>query len=340
MYLAEQANRNGWSKLRLPAETTGKNVAVVGAGPAGLSCTAKLLEAGHKVTVFDASTEFGGMISAVIPDDRQSDSLKNEMTAVFSDVPKERMDLRLGKKLDGDFNLDSIINEGFDATFIGMGLSESASVGDKDEDIEGLWNAMDFLSAAKKLDGIDIEGKFVAVIGGGNTAMDVAVTAKQLGAKDVFLIYRRSFKEMPAWSGERARAVKQGVHFMILTQPTGYVSVAGKLTGIKLCVTRLGEPDESGRRRPELIESSTYELDMDVVVEAIGQAPPKDVDRLLPGVEFKSGLIQTEEGSLATSRPGVFAGGDLVRGASTVVSAVADGMAAANEIDEFLRQKV
>ncbi|UCG49042.1 MAG: FAD-dependent oxidoreductase, partial [Phycisphaerales bacterium] len=337
MYLAEQANRNGWSKLKLPAETTGKNVAVIGAGPAGLSCTAKLLEAGHKVTFYDASTEFGGMISSVIPQDRQSDSLNNEIAAVFADVPAERMDLRLGRELNSDFNLDTIVDEGFDATFIGMGLSESISVGDKDENIQGLWNAMEFLSAAKKPEGIDLEGLFVAVIGGGNTAMDVAVTAKQLGVKDVFLIYRRSFKEMPAWSGERDRAMDLGVHFLILTQPTGYVSVAGKLTGIKLCVTRLGEPDESGRRRPELVESSAYELDMDIVVEAIGQAPPEGIDRILPGVELKSGLIRTEEGTLATSRPGVFAGGDLVRGASTVVSAVADGMAAAAEIDEFLK---
>jgi NADPH-dependent glutamate synthase beta subunit-like oxidoreductase len=278
------------------------------------------------------------MISSVIPQDRQSDSLKNEITAVFTDVPQGRMELRLGRELDGDFNLEAIVKEGFDATFIGMGLSKSVSVGD--EDLDGLWNAMEFLSKAKKPGGLDLEGKFVAVIGGGNTAMDAAVTAKQLGAKDVFVIYRRSFKEMPAWSAERDRAVNQGVHFLILTQPTGYTAIAGKLTGIKLCVTRLGDPDESGRRRPEPVESSAYELDMDVVVEAIGQGPPEDIAKILPGIELKGGLIQTEEGTLATSRPGVFAGGDLVRGASTVVSAVADGMAAANEIDEFLKQQV
>ena len=134
--------------------------------------------------------------------------------------------------------------------------------------------------------------------------------------------------------------MNQGVHFLILTQPTGYASVAGRLTGVKLCVTRLGEPDESGRRRPELVESSAYELDMDVVVEAIGQAPPEGIEVMIPGVELRSGLIRTEEGTLATSRPGVYAGGDLVRGASTVVSAVADGMAAADKIDKFLKQKV
>ena len=168
--------------------------------------------------------------------------------------------------------------------------------------------------------------------------MDVAVAAKQLGARDVYLIYRRSFKEMPAWSAERDRAISEGVHFLILTQPIGFSSSNGKLTGIKVCPTRLGEPDRSGRRSPQPVESSAYELDMDIVVEAIGQRSPEKIGRLLPGVKMKDGLVLTEEGTLATSRPGVFAGGDIVRGPSTVVAAVADGMKAAREIDEFLRQ--
>jgi glutamate synthase (NADPH/NADH) small chain len=335
-YLAAQANKNGWSKLRIPKETTGKNVAIIGAGPAGLSCAAKLLEAGHTVTIFDAGTEFGGMIASVIPTDRQSNSLRNEIAAIFSDVPKKHMILRLGTELNGNFNLDKIIEERFDAVFIGIGLPKSVSIGDKNEKIEGLWNAMDFLSAARKPGGLDLRGQTVAAIGGGNTAMDVATTAKRLGAKDVYIIYRRSFKEMPAWSGERDRAIKDGVHFLILTQPVGFNSTNGKLIGIKVCPTRLGGPDKSGRRRPDPIESSAYEIDLDIAVEAIGQEPPENIGEILPGVELKAGLIRTIEGTLATSRPGVYAGGDLVRGASTVVAAVADGMAAAKEIDEFL----
>jgi glutamate synthase (NADPH/NADH) small chain len=339
MYLAEQANKNGWSKLRIPPKTTGKNVAIIGAGPAGLSCAAKLLEAGHTVTVFDKSTEFGGMIESVIPLDKQSNSLENEIAAIFADVPKERMILRLSRGLDGDFNLDNIAEEGFDAVFIGMGLPEAVGISDKDVNIDGLWNAMEFLSAAKTQGRLDIDDKRVAAIGGGNTAMDVAITAGRLGAKDVYVIYRRSFQEMPAWSAERDKAINEGVHFLILTQPIGFNSTNGKLTGVKVCPTRLGEPDETGRRRPEPVESSVYELDMDIVVEAIGQAPPENIGKILPGIELKNGLIQTREGMSATSRPGVFAGGDLVRGASTVVAAVADGMAAANEISEFLRQQ-
>ena len=168
--------------------------------------------------------------------------------------------------------------------------------------------------------------------------MDVAITAKQLGAKDVYVIYRRSFKEMPAWSAERDQAIKEGVHFLILTQLLRVNSRSGKVTGITVCPTKLGEADETGRRRPEPIESSAYELDMDIVVEAIGQKSAEEIGEILPGVELENGLIQTKGDSLATSRPTVFAGGDLVRGASTVVAAVADGMKAAKEIDKFLRQ--
>jgi len=337
-YLAEQANKNGWSKLRIPQETTGKKVAIIGAGPAGLSCAAKLLEAGHTVTVFDASTEFGGMIASVIPTDRQSNSLRNEIAAIFADVPKERMILRLGKELNADFNLDNIIKEGFDAVFVGMGLPNSVSIGGKNGNIDGLWKAMEFLSAARKPGMLNLKDQTVAAIGGGNTAMDVATTAKRLGAKDVYVIYRRSFKEMPAWSAERDQAINEGVHFLILTQPVGFNSTNGKLTGIKVCPTKLGEPDKSGRRRPETCESSAYVLDMDIVVEAIGQEPIENIGEILPGVELKAGLIRTNKGTLATSRPGVYAGGDFVRGASTVVAAVADGLAAANEMNEFLGQ--
>ncbi|MEK7996977.1 MAG: FAD-dependent oxidoreductase, partial [Planctomycetota bacterium] len=260
-----------------------------------------------------------------------------EIAAIFADVPKQRMILRAGRELDAEFNLDSIVKEEFDAVFVGMGLPKSVSI--SDETIDGLWNALDFLSKAKGPRQPDVRGKLVAVIGGGNTAMDAAVTAKQLGAKDVFIIYRRSFEEMPAWSAERDRAMNGGVHFMILTQPLGFCSCDGKLTGIRICPTQLGKPDASGRRRPVPVEASAYHIEMDIAIEALGQGAPEKIGKILPGVELKGGLIQTRQGSLATSRPGVFAGGDLVRGASTVVAAVADGMAAANEINEFLKSQ-
>ncbi|MHC4112469.1 MAG: FAD-dependent oxidoreductase [Planctomycetota bacterium] len=335
-YLAEQANKNGWSKLRIPEKGTGKKIAVIGAGPAGLACAAGLLEAGHAVTVFDGSTELGGTIESVIPEERQSDSLKNEITTVFTDVPEERLSKQLGRELNAEFNLDTILAEGFDAVFIGMGLPKSVSI--SKEKVDGLWNAMEFLAAARGAGKLNVSGETVAAIGGGNTAMDVAITARQLGAKDVYVVYRRSFKEMPAWSAERDQAMKEGVHFLILTQLLGVNSSSGKVTGITVCPTKLGELDETGRRRPEPIESSAYVLDMDIVVEAIGQRSAEEIGDILPGVELENGLIHTQEDSSATSKAGVFAGGDLVRGASTVVAAVADGMKAAKEIDKFLRQ--
>jgi len=334
-YLSEQANKNGWSKLRVPEKATGKKVAVIGAGPAGLACAARLLEAGHAVTIFDKSTEFGGMVESVIPADRQSNALRHELKAIFTDVPQDRMRLSLGQEIDSKHNLDAILAQGFDAAFIALGLPKATSV--TETQLDGLWNAMDFLSEAKQPGKLDLTGQSVGVIGGGNTAMDVAVTAKQLGAQDVYLIYRRSFKEMPAWGAERQRAIDEGVHFLILTQPLEYNGADGKLTGIKLCPTQLGDPDQSGRRRPQALTASAYSINMDIVVEAIGQSAAADIEATLPGVEIIKGLIQTRNGSLATSRETVFAGGDLVRGPSTVVAAVADGMRAAREIDQFLK---
>jgi NADPH-dependent glutamate synthase beta subunit-like oxidoreductase len=143
---------------------------------------------------------------------------------------------------------------------------------------------------------------------------------------------------MPAWSAERDRAVMEGVHFLILTQPIEYVSRNGTLTGIKVCPTRLGAPDHTARRQPEPVTSSAYELDMDIVVEAVGQAAADNIQQALPGVDMDRGLIRTKGDTLATSRPAVFAGGDLVRGPSTVVAAVADGIKAAGQINQFLRK--
>jgi len=287
------------------------------------------------VTIFDKSTEFGGMVESVSPPERQSSALKNELTAIFAEVPKDRMTLSLGQELDASHNLDTIMAQSFDAAFIGLGLPKATSV--TETQLDGLWNAMDFLSEAKKPDALDLAGKSVGVIGGGNTAMDVAVTAKQLDARDVYLIYRRSFKEMPAWEAERQGAIFAGVHFLILTQPLKYNAKDSTLTGIKVCPTRLGDPDQSGRRRPEPIESSAYDLDMDIVVEAIGQTTAENIKQTLPGVNTDGGLIQMQAGTLATSREAVFAGGDLVRGPSTVVAAVADGIQAAKEIDQLLQ---
>ncbi|MCE5341814.1 MAG: FAD-dependent oxidoreductase [Planctomycetaceae bacterium] len=334
-YLAEQANKNGWSKINVPEKCTGKNIAIVGAGPAGLSAAATLLEAGHKITIFDKAKDLGGMIESVIPAERQNIALKREIQAIFKDVPDSRMTLRLNTAINEKFNLDDIMKENFDAAFVGLGLPKGAN--SSSEKLDGLYDALEFLNFAKQPTAPNLAGKRVAVIGGGNTAMDAATTAKRLGAEDVYVIYRRSFEQMPAWSAERDRAMEQGVHFIVLTHQLGYESQNGKLTAVKVCPTKLSSPDKSGRRKPLADEKNAYKLPMDIVIEAIGQTSDELIEKILPGVEIENGLIKTCKNSFATTRKNVFAGGDLVRGASTVVAAVADGMKAAKEIDEFLK---
>ncbi len=334
-YLSKLANTNGWSKLHLPETTTGKNIAVLGAGPAGIAAAASLLEAGHTVTVFDKSEKFGGMVRSVIPQERQLDSLEQEVAAIFTDVPEERMKLRLGTGIGKDLSLDSIMAEGFDSAFIGLGLPEAIS--SSTQELTGLTDAITFLEDSKDADETSLSGKKVAVIGGGNTAMDAAVTAKRLGAQDVFILYRRSFEEMPAWDEERNNAMSNGIHFMILTQQLGYNDDgAGKLTGIKVCPVNLGSLDESGRRKPIPSENSAYDLDADIAVEAIGQKSDVGIENYLQGIEFRNGTIEVKSGTFETTRAGVYTGGDIMRGALTVVQAVADGMNAAKEIDTKL----
>ncbi|MGA2069947.1 MAG: FAD-dependent oxidoreductase [Sedimentisphaerales bacterium] len=334
-YLAEQANKNGWSKLNIPSKLSGKRVAIIGAGPAGLSCAARLLEAGHEVTVFDKNKLPGGMVESAIPADRIGAALTSEVKAIFDGVPAQRFKIESGKELNTGFTLESVMSGGFDACFIGLGLSKVISSSETKAD--GIWDAIEFLNIAKK-GKLDLGGKRVAVIGGGNTAMDAACTAKRLGARDVYVIYRRSFGEMPAWPGELERAMDAGIHFLILTQQLEYETRDRKLTAIKLCPTELGEPDKSGRRKPVALKDITYVLDFDAVVEAIGQESPEDIGKALCGIDMTDGLIKINE-HFQTSKPNIFAGGDIVHGASTVVGAVSDGMKAAEQINHFLEGK-
>ncbi|MBN2218226.1 MAG: FAD-dependent oxidoreductase [Pirellulales bacterium] len=329
-YLAEKANSEGWSRIRVPVEASGRRVAVVGAGPAGLACAAVLLEAGHRVVVFDREDRLGGMINRAIPADRVGDSLAREIAALFDQVPEDRFAFRPRVGLDEQFTVDHLFDQGFDAVFLGMGLPGALAA--TSQRLEGLTDGLAFLEAAKEPGAAGLRGRRVAVVGGGNTAMDAAVTAKRLGAEDVYLVYRRSFAEMPAWPKERDRALTAGVHFLILNDVAGYVDQNGRLTGVRLCPTELGEPDASGRRRPVALPDQAYTLKMDLVVEAIGQAPPAELREALPGVELCDGRIARRPASCQTTRDRVFVGGDIQHGAATVVAAVADGMRAAREM--------
>lgn len=336
-YLAHRANSEGWSKLNIPKNTTSKHIAIIGAGPAAIAATTTLLKAGHKVTIFDKQNQLGGIVQSVIPDSRQFDSLQHELNAILSDIPSDRLTLKSNTPLTPDFNLDSIMNQGFDAAFIALGLPQALTT--SKQPTKGVYNAIDFLAAAKTSNNpisngkkLSLTGKTVAVIGGGNSAMDAAVVTVELDATHTYLIYRRSFTEMPAWTTERDLALKKGVHFLILTHHIENITDDNNLTALKLCPTTLGEPDKSGRRRPIPIESSQYTLKADILIEAIGQQSSPDLDEILKNVTLDNGLIKTKPDSLETSRQNVFAGGDIVKGPSTVVAAVADGMNAANEI--------
>jgi NADPH-dependent glutamate synthase beta subunit-like oxidoreductase/2,4-dienoyl-CoA reductase-like NADH-dependent reductase (Old Yellow Enzyme family) len=335
-YLAVQANRNGWSKLRIPAKSTGKKVAVIGAGPAGLACAARLVESGHKVTVFEAGNELGGMVKGVVAREKQGMSLENELKAVFESAPAKNLEFRLGRGLTAAYNLDKVMAEGFDAAFIGMGLWESKTL-HKGGKLDGLWGALEFLGDIKAGKKIDLTGKRVAVIGGGNTGMDVCVAAKQAGAASVYMICFESFMTMPAWLNERQQTLTEDISFMNLFMPKEYLNGDGRVRAVKINHVNLAPPDEKGFRAPVEIPQAELTIDVDVIIEALGQKAPNNLKALLPGVAISANnLIVIRDDSLATSRKGVFAGGDIINGGKMVVTAVGDGTRAAKEIDEFL----
>jgi len=326
------ARREGYTAVRIPSESSGKNVAVVGGGPAGVACAVGLLEKGYRVTVIEKSERLGGTPDCIIPGSRYEDSTA-EIDAILAPAKEAgRLSIETGRALGGDLTLADL-RERYDAVFMAVGLGGSTSLGVA----EGVVDALKFLKDAKRgsVNGI---GDRLAVLGGGNTAVDAAVTAKELGVRDVYVVYRRSMNEMPAWDSERDELFRLGCHLMILTAPLGYETDGhGKLTGLRVARTELGEPDESGRRRPEIVEGSESTMRVDTVVEALGQNVSDDIGQALGDIALNDrGLISTSNGSQATSVDGVFAGGDLVNGGTTAVQGIAEGMRAAVEIDEFL----
>lgn len=327
--LARQAGMTG---VRLPAEPSGFRVAVVGGGPAGLACAIRLLEHGHEATIFDRGERVGGTPDSLIPCSR-FETAAEEIDAILKPARDSgRLVFRLGAALGRDISLRELQSQ-YDAVFLGLGLEQSISLATA----EGVVDALGFLRDVKRGKITSLSGR-VAVLGGGNTAVDAAITAKQLGAPDVFVVYRRSAAEMPAWPEEQKRLRKAGCHLMILTQPLGYeTDEQGKVAGVRVVRTELGEPDASGRRAPRNVAGSEYILPVAMVVEAIGQALPDALHRALEELAFtRHGLVATRPGSQSTSMDGVFAGGDLVNGGTTAVQAVAEGMKAADEIDDRL----
>ena len=334
-WVARKAVEEGWSAEPRPGSApTDKKIAVIGAGPAGVAAAAKLASLGHEVTLFDRSATPGGAAHDTIPADRLPDPiLRREIHDVLA--ANGNVVHRYNVTLDGRFNLDRLMAEGFHAALLAIGLGKSVPLPAATRPKSGVVSALEFLARAKK--GMNVSG-IVLVLGGGNTAIDAALTAAHAGADQVSIIYRRSFAEMPAWPHERDEAVEAGINLMTLTAPLDYVANAqGKLTGLRVVRTQPGRPDARGRRAPVPVSGSEHTLPADLVIEALGQQLDDALKPALPGVRFTdAGLVWVREDTLETSRLGVFAAGDIVNGGTTVVQAVAEGARAARQIDEFL----
>jgi len=330
-YVCRIARKSGWAKGAAPAASTGKRVAIIGAGPAGLACASSLAAMGHDVHVFDPKPALGGVAAGAIPGRRLTNAdFEAEALGMLDGVT-----FHAGEALSTERNLDQFASE-FDAVFLGIGLGSSTPLTDDRPD--GVEDAIGFLERAK-IGEVSVPQR-VAVIGGGNTAMDAATTALERGARDVYLIYRRSFAELPAWPADRDEAMNMGVHFLLLTQPIGYeTDDKGRLTGVRVSRTTLGEPDASGRRRPVIVPNSESVIAVDMVLEAIGQKLPDGFESLIPGVLITGKRLLNVDSEGRTSRRGVFAGGDVTNGGATVVQAIADGMRAAREMDRLLRSR-
>jgi len=297
-----------------------------------------LLSLGHTVSVIDRAKQAGGLVRRVIPPERLPDDVAAaELQAILESC--QRLHWRLSTSLTPGHDLDAVMAGGFDAVFLGLGLMGTQQLPGADRPAEGVVDALTFLEGYRH-GLVEPVPQRVAVLGGGNVAMDAALSAHRAGARDVYVLYRRSFAEMPAWPSERDTALAEGVHFLILTQPVAYqTDTDGRLTGVCVARTQLGEPDTSGRRRPEIVPGTDHVIAVSLAIEAIGQRAEAELAAVLPGVVFDDrGLVAVDPATQATTRPGVFAGGDLVNGGMTAARAIAEGYRAALAIHALLRE--
>ena len=328
-----------------PATTGPRKVAIIGSGPAGLACASDLAKAGYDVTIFEALHKAGGVLEYGIPEFRlpKEKVLKRELDAVRALGVKIETDVIIGRTVTIDSLMD---DEGFEAVFVGTGAGLPKFMGIPGENLNGVFSANEFLTRNNLMKAfredyrtpIHAGGK-VCVVGGGNVAMDAARTALRLGA-DTTIVYRRTEVELPARKEEVHHAKEEGIDFQMLTNPVEILGdERGWVRALKCVRMELGEPDESGRRSPVVIPGSEFEIPTETVIMALGTSPNPLIARTTPGLETtrRGGLVADEAG--ATTRPGVFAGGDAVTGAATVILAMGAGRRAAAAIDEYLRNK-
>jgi len=342
-FAADYEMSKGAGKISRAADS-GKKVAVIGAGPAGLTCAAELGRLGHAVTVFEALHVAGGVLMYGIPEFRLPKAIvQKEIDALKSLGVEIRVNQVVGKIT----SVQELLNNGYDAVFIGTGAGLPYFVNIPGENLCGVYSANEFLTRSNLMKAYDFPchatpikvGERVAVLGGGNVAMDSARTALRLGAREVTIIYRRSMAELPARIEEVHHAEEEGVAFKILTFPVElHGDENGQVKSMTCLRYELGEPDASGRRRPVPIPGSEFEIPADTVVVAIGQGPNPLVAQTTPGLKLdRRGNIVADEQTLATSLPGVYAGGDIVTGAATVILAMGAGKTAAASIDKYLQ---
>jgi formate dehydrogenase major subunit len=312
-----------------------QQVALIGAGPASLSCAYYLAGMGYKCIILEALPEPGGMLRYGIPEYRlPNDVLDKEIASIC----RHGVEIRCNTVLGRDVTIDSLISDGFEAVFIGIGAHESYRLGVEGDDIEGVLFAVDFLRDMGLNKDIRFNGK-VVVIGGGNSAIDAARTALRLGADEVVLIYRRSRVEMPANEIEINEAEHEGVQFHFLSAPVRIIG-SDKVEAIECIRMELGEPDSSGRRAPVPVYGSEFIIGVETVISAIGQFPGTECLVEEQGIQIGKGKTIVVDNGMAAGRVGVFAAGDVVTGASTVIEAIAGGKKAADSIDRYLRREI
>lgn len=345
-FAADYERNNGQISVPKISSKNGIKVASIGSGPSGLAFAGDMIKMGYDVTVFEALHEIGGVLKYGIPDFR----LPNEIVDVEIDILR-----KMGVKFVTNFvvgktsTIDDLRKEGFTAFFVGSGAGLPNFMNIPGENYIGIYSANEYLTrvnlmraASPDFDTPVISGKKVAVIGGGNTAMDSVRTAKRLGAERAMIIYRRSIEEMPARNEEIKHAQEEGIGFLSLNNPLEYFADEnGRVNKMKVQKMKLGEPDESGRRRPVPIEGSEYFIDVETVVVSVGVSPNPLIPKSMKELDVSSrGTIKVNKDKLQSSIPDIFAGGDIVRGGATVILAMGDGKMAAASMDKYIKEKV
>ena len=343
-FVADYMIENSHTKLIKP-ESNGHKVAIVGAGPSGLTCASDLAKLGYEVTIFEAFHVAGGVLMYGIPEFRLPKAIVQKEIQSLKDLGVNIMtNMVIGKVLSVDELIDDM---DFEAVFIGSGAGLPSFMGIEGESLVGVYSANEFLTRINLmkayLDEYDTpvqKSKAVAVVGGGNVAMDAARSAMRLGAEKVYIVYRRSLEELPARKEEVHHAMEEGIEFLLLNNPVKILSDDnGHVRAMECIKMELGEPDASGRRRPLEIEGSNYELPVDAVIMSIGTSPNPLIRTTTHGLDAnKHGCLIVNEDML-TTKEGVYAGGDAVTGAATVILAMGAGKTAAKSIDEYIKNK-